>query len=58
MKVSQLIAKLKKMPQGAEVVWQDHDSCDDISSVVGSVSELDQDEIPEQFKTGVVSLSH
>lgn len=58
MKVSQLIAKLKKMPKDAEVVWLDHDCGNDISSVVGSVCELDSDEIPAHFESGVVSLSH
>lgn len=40
MNVRQLIAKLKKMPQDAEVVFQDHDNEEDeYNSVVGMVFE-------------------
>lgn len=57
MKVRQLIAQLKKMPQDAELVWQDHDQSDDeMNSTVGSVDDVSETQLGERFGGPVVAL--
>ncbi|MGL5298804.1 MAG: hypothetical protein ACRC9W_09865 [Plesiomonas sp.] len=57
MKVRQLIAKLKKMPQDADLVWQDHDhSEDEMNSTVGSVEDVSETQLGERFGGPVVAL--
>lgn len=57
MKVRQLIAKLKKMPQDADLVWQDHDhSEDEMNSTVGSVLDVSETQLGERFGGPVVAL--
>ena len=57
MKVRQLIAKLKKMPQDADLVWQDHDhSEDEMNSTVGSVEDVSETKLGERFGGPVVAL--
>ena len=57
MKVRQLIAKLKKMPQDADLGWQDHDqSEDEMNSTVGSVEDVSETQLGERFGGPVVAL--
>lgn len=57
MKVKQLISILKKMPQDAEVVWQDHDQDDsDFNSKVGGVADVSDTPLGEDFGGNVVAL--
>ncbi|MFB2875100.1 hypothetical protein [Aeromonas jandaei] len=57
MKVRQLIAKLKKMHQDADLVWQDHDhSEDEMNSTVGSVEDVSETQLGERFGGPVVAL--
>ncbi len=57
MKVRQLIAILKKMPQNAELVWQDHDHRDgEFNSTVGSVEDVSETQLGEDFSGPVVAL--
>ncbi len=57
MKVRQLIAKLKKMPQDADLVWQDHDHTEDeMNSTVGSVEDVSETQLGERFGGPVVAL--
>lgn len=57
MKVRQLIAQLKKMPQDAEVVWQDHDNSEDEwNDIVRTVSDQSDEVLGEHFSGPVVAL--
>ncbi|MBW3762759.1 hypothetical protein GL272_20070 [Aeromonas veronii] len=57
MKVRQLIAILKKMPQDADLVWQDHDhSENEFNSTIGDVEDVSETKLGEDFGGPVVAL--
>jgi len=58
LKVSDLIKKLKKLPQDAEVVWRDHDhSYSEFNSIVHEAREVEELEPVLGLGRPVVSLS-
>ncbi|HHQ4642206.1 TPA: hypothetical protein ACSP3W_000450 [Aeromonas veronii] len=57
MKVRQLIAILKKMPQDADLVWQDHDHSEgEFNSTVGDVEDVSETQLGKDFGGPVVAL--
>jgi len=57
MKVRELIAALKKMPQDAEVVWQDHDNSEwEWNDRVRGVDDTTDEALSEEFGKPVVAL--
>lgn len=57
MKVRQLIAKLKKMPPDADLVWQDHDHGDDeMNATVGTVIDVSDTSLGDRFGCPVVAI--
>lgn len=57
MKVRQLIAELKKMPQNAEVVIQDHDHAEDeMNCSVCDVCDVSHTGLSERYNGPVVAI--
>lgn len=57
MKVKKLIAELKKMPQNAEVVIQDHDHAEDeMNTSVGCVCDVSHTVLSERYNGPVVAI--
>lgn len=57
MKVKKLIAELKKMPQNAEVVLQDHDhNEDEMNCEISSVCDVSHTKLSERYGGPVVAI--
>lgn len=57
MKVKKLIAELKKMPQNAEVVLQDHDHAEDeMNCTISHVCDVSHTKLGEQYGGHVVAI--